>query len=274
MTPAPRDPARVRAHYEIERSLAERLRSASKQERRALYPTLYDELMRRVDDHPLRNAVRSPEEIARSIAYHRNMLEPFLQPDSVFLEVGAGDCTLSLAVARGVKQVYAIDVSTELTAHVVPPPNFQLVISDGTSIPVPAGSVDIAFSNQLMEHLHPDDALEQLREIYTALAPGGRYLCATPNRLNGPHDISRGFDTTATGLHLHEYTVRELVPIMKRAGFKQVQVYYPSRHLRTSAAPVEVIEAVLESLPSSLRWKLASREPLRQILSIRLLATK
>lgn len=274
MKPAARDPARVRAHYEIERSLAERLRNASKQERRVLYPALYDELMRRVEDHPLRQAVRTPEQVASSVAYHRNMLEPFLKPDSVFLEIGAGDCSLSLAVAREVKQVYAVDVSTEATGQIVPPPNFTLVISDGTSIPVPASSVDLAFSNQLMEHLHPDDALEQLREIYTALAPGGRYLLATPNRLNGPHDISLGFDTTATGLHLREYTVRELVPIMKRAGFKQVQVYYPSRHLRASAAPVEVIEALLESLPSSLRWKLASRKPLQQILNIRLIATK
>jgi len=274
MNLAERDPARVRAHYEIERSLAERLRRASKQERRELYPALYDELMRRVDDHPLRHAVRSPEEIASSVAYHQNMLAPFLQPGSVFLEIGAGDCSLSLAVAREVKQVYAIDVSTEATAQIVPPPNFKLVISDGTSIPVPAGSVDLAFSNQLMEHLHPDDALEQLREIYTALAPGGRYLCATPNRLNGPHDISRGFDATATGLHLHEYTVRELVPIMKRAGFRLVQIYYPSRHLRASAVPVEVLESLLETLPASLRWKLASREPLRQILTIRLVATK
>jgi SAM-dependent methyltransferase len=274
MKPAERDPARVRAHYEIERSLAERLRNASKQERRELYPALYDELMRRVEDHPLRHSVRSPEEIATSVAYYLGMLEPFIRPESVFLEIGAGDCALTLAMASKVKQVYAIDVSLEATAHVVPPTNFRLVISDGTSIPVPAGSIDLAFSNQLMEHLHPDDALEQLREIYTALAPGGRYLCATPNRLNGPHDISRGFDTTATGLHLREYTVRELVPIMRRAGFQRVQIYYPSRHLRASAAPVEMIEAVLETLPSSLRRKLASREPLRQILTIRLVATK
>jgi SAM-dependent methyltransferase len=125
-----------------------------------------------------------------------------------------------------------------------------------------------------MEHLHPDDALEQLQQIFTALAPGGRYLCATPNRLNGPHDVSRGFDATATCLHLREYTLRELVPIMKRAGFSRVQAYYPSKHLCTPAGPVEAIERVLESLPFGLRRRLASREPLRQILGIRLVATR
>ena len=61
--------------------------------------------------------------------------------------------------------------------------NFELIISDGISIPVPAGSIDFAYSNQLMEHLHPDDAESQLENVFTALRPGGAYLCITPNRL-------------------------------------------------------------------------------------------
>jgi predicted SAM-dependent methyltransferase len=50
-----------------------------------------------------------------------------------------------------------------------------------------------------MEHLHPDDAFEQLKQIYTALTPGGLYICTTPNRLTGPHDVSKYFDETAAG---------------------------------------------------------------------------
>ena len=61
-----------------------------------------------------------------------------------------------------------------------------------------------------MEHLHPDDALEQLQNIYSALVPGGIYLCITPNRLSGPQDVSRDFDMVATGFHLKEYTISEL----------------------------------------------------------------
>jgi predicted SAM-dependent methyltransferase len=38
---------------------------------------------------------------------------------------------------------------------------------------VRAESVDLAYSNQLMEHLHPDDASEQLANVYRALKPGG-----------------------------------------------------------------------------------------------------
>jgi SAM-dependent methyltransferase len=192
----------------------------------------------------------------------------------VFLEIGAGACAVSLAVAQRVKQVYAVDVSNEITSHVKPRPNFQLLISNGTNIPVPAGSVDVAFSNQLMEHLHPDDAAEQLTEIHTALAPGGSYLCFTPNRLTGPHDISRGFDATATGLHLHEYSVRELTRMLRKVGFARAQVYFPSRHVLAPVSPVTAIESALTTLPAGLCRSLASGKLLRALLGIRIVATK
>ena len=51
-------------------------------------------------------------------------------------------------------------------------------------------------------------------------APGpdgvGVYICITPNRVSGPHDVSRGFDEVATGFHMHEYTGREIRPLVAR----------------------------------------------------------
>jgi Methyltransferase domain len=49
-----RNPAELRAHYEVERELAARLRAASRTERRTLYPAVYDELFRWVRTHPQR----------------------------------------------------------------------------------------------------------------------------------------------------------------------------------------------------------------------------
>jgi len=97
-----------------------------------------------------------------------------------------------LRQAKVARQVYAVDVSVEAVGAIDPPENFSLIISDGVSVPVPGGSVDVAWSAQLMEHLHPDDAREQLGNIYRALKPGGVYICITPNRISGPHDISNG----------------------------------------------------------------------------------
>src|SRR5688572_21898007 len=114
------------------------------------------------------------------------LLSRFLTPGAVFLEVGAGDCRLTLEVARHVRKAYALDVSQEVNKGLRCPDNFEFVLSNGTNIPVPSGSVTVAYSYQLMEHVHPDDALEQLTNIYRALAPGGVYICITPNRLSGP----------------------------------------------------------------------------------------
>ena len=42
----------LRQHYDVERELADRLRTASKDERRTLYAEVYDELFKRVPLHP------------------------------------------------------------------------------------------------------------------------------------------------------------------------------------------------------------------------------
>jgi SAM-dependent methyltransferase len=278
MTTASALPTRSRdqvySHYLIEKDLANRLRNASREERRGLYTSVYDELLRRVDDHPLLLPVKDETQPQALLDYHLRTLVPFIKPDTVFLEVGAGTCQVSLSLAPNVKHVYAVDVSREITAGVKPPANFDLLISDGTNIPVPPGSVTVAYSNQLMEHLHPDDAAEQLSEIYKALAPGGLYLCFTPNRITGPHDISRGFDEEATGLHLHEYTVRELRRILLDAGFREAQIYLPSHHMLIPTAPVATLEFALERLPPRSRRSVASHNVIRGVLGIRMVAKK
>ncbi len=48
-----RDPTLLRQHYELERALADCLRSASKQERRDLYSVVYDEYFSKVGESTL-----------------------------------------------------------------------------------------------------------------------------------------------------------------------------------------------------------------------------
>src|SRR5262249_53890709 len=148
----------------------------------------------------------TPSQRAKAIRWQLQFLRRFLKPSHHFLEIGAGDCALSLEVAKQVRRVCAVDVSSKLTESIPRPHNFELLLSDGCSVDVPDGAVDVAYSNQLMEHLHPEDAIRQLREVYRTVKPGGVYVCVTPNRVGGPYDISRHFDKVATGLHLKEYT--------------------------------------------------------------------
>jgi SAM-dependent methyltransferase len=271
-----RSPAQVREQYEIEKELAARLRHASREERRVLYSAVYDELFRRVRHHPQLFKKRATELRADETGYKMQVLAPFLRTDDVFLEIGAGDCALSVEVAKHVRQVYAVDVSAEVMSGVVAPPNLQLVISDGSSIPVPPDTVDLAFSNQLMEHLHPEDAMDQLRAIHAALKPGGLYLCVTPNRITGPHDISRAFDRVATGFHLHEYTVAELARLMRKSGFSSVQVYLRTkgRSWLLPTSPLASLESAIDALPAPLSRAIAARAFMKQLLGVRVLARK
>lgn len=266
----------IRRHYEIEKGLADTLRAAPAAERRHLYTSLNNELVRLVPDHPMLQRASSREATERHVNRLLVLLGRFLSPNATFLEVGAGDCALSLRVASMVRRVYAVDVSEELTRNVNGPDNFELFISDGTSIPVPENSVDIAFSNQLMEHLHPDDARAQLANIFRALRPGGRYLCITPNRISGPHDVSRNFDDVATGFHLKEYSIRELSREFSEAGFTRVMVYAGGRGFYTRLSPVvaAVYESFFGALPAGLRRPLTRSFLGTALLGVRLVGIK
>lgn len=260
--PIARTAAQKREHYEIEKELAMRLRRATKVERRNLYHTVYDERLQRIPSHPLLTQAQDPAAQARAGAPQLRLVSSFLRPNLVFLEIGPGDCKVSLAMTKYARQVFAVDVSDGLIQTKERPANFEFLFSDGISVPVPPGTVDLAYSNQVMEHLHAEDGLEQLRNVYAALAPGGAYICVTPNRLSGPWDISRGFDDEPTGLHLKEYTVAELAEQFYAAGFAQVyaflsyhgQVLTPLLPIR----PFATLEEGLAALPISLRRKLAN----------------
>lgn len=272
----PRSLERLRHHYEVEKALAARLRAAPREQRLSMLTGLYEELFRQVPDHSRLTRKHAPEDSRQYVMKQMQFLEPFLRPEMTVLEIGPGDCALSFALARSVRQVYAVDVDAVLSRNDHPPANFQLFLSDGVSVPVPAASVHLAYSNQLMEHLHPDDAREQLRNIFDAIAPGGAYVCVTPNRLNGPHDISRYFSEEAEGFHLKEYTVTELEALFLATGFRRVTAYVRTRGLtlRVPVGFIKGLEALLQRLPAGERRALADRWPLRRLLNPALVASR
>jgi SAM-dependent methyltransferase len=271
-----RTPAQLREHYEIEKELAGRLRTASREQRRSLYRAVYDELYQLVPHHPQVARKTSANLTQEAVAPQVRLLRQYLRPESTVLEIGPGDCALSVSLAQLARQVYGLDVSEEITHRSSLPSNFKLILSDGTSVPLPADTVDVAYSNQLMEHLHPDDALEQLQGIWRSLRPGGVYICITPNRLNGPHDVSRHFDLVATGFHLKEYTVGELNRLFRKVGFRKVHTLFGRKGVFAPmpVAPVLALEAALSMVPAKARRSLALTAPCRAFLGVRLVATK
>jgi SAM-dependent methyltransferase len=271
-----RTPAQLWEQYEIEKEIAAKLRNASQEDRKTLYSKCYEELFQRVPHHSQLTYKASEADRIRRVALQSGILKPYLHPTTTFLEIGAGDCALSFAISGQVKKVYALDVSNEITRAQSVPTNFELVLSDGTNIPVPRGSIDVAYSNQLMEHLHPDDALQQLTNIHEALAPGGIYICLTPSRLTGPHDISGYFENVATGLHLKEYTLNELVDIFSKVGFTSIQQCFRKRdkYVRVPSTLARGLERSFERLPKKLRTRTVRSGLVRGLLEIRMIAKK
>ncbi len=268
-------PEQVRRHYEIEKELAAKLRRADRTARGPLYGLVYDELLRRVPHHPYLEQRHDALAERRDVADQMAFLARFLRPDTVFLEIGAGNGSLSREVATRVKACYALDVSREMLAT-RGESNLNVVVSDGCSVPVAEGSITLAYSNQVMEHIHPDDAIEQLGNIYRALAPGGLYLCITPNRLNGPHDVSCHFDDVATGLHLKEYTLRELARQFTQAGFRRAVPYVQFRrcYARIPLRALMAFESLIERLPPRARKRIGAARGIRNLLFIRIAATR
>ena len=92
-TPTEGELESLRRHFEIERELADRLRRAPKERRKRLYAEVYAELFRRVEMPGNAEAQRA------QVGLLLELLEPLLAGARTFLEIGAGSCELSLALA-------------------------------------------------------------------------------------------------------------------------------------------------------------------------------
>jgi SAM-dependent methyltransferase len=265
----------LRQHYEIEKELANRLRNSRREDRAAMYAQVYDELFRRVPKHP-QWTKQNTDARQRQLQGHLRLLRPYLTPETVFMEVGAGDCAVPLLVAPMVRKAYGLEVSEELTRGLPNSDKFQVLISKNCNVPLPGNTVDLAFSFQVIEHIHPDDVVEQLRDIYRVLKPGGRYYCITPNRLYGPNDVSRDFDREATGLHLKEYSITDLLKLFRSIGFRRVWIerMIKGRRVPFPVLPVRAMESVLEALPWSIRTPLARSFPGTRLLHVSVMGQK
>jgi SAM-dependent methyltransferase len=262
-----RDLVALRRHYEIERELADRIRRAAPEARPALYRTVYDELFVRVQDHPQNIWKASPEQQSARTAEQIRLLNSFLGPETVYLEVGAGDCHLAQTIAGRVKHSYGVDVSNLIAGGARRPSNFDLLIADGARIPVADDRATVAFSNMLVEHLHPDDFARHLCEVVRVLAPGGVYICRTPHRFVGPTDISAHFDEKPTGFHLKEYSFRELSESFRVAGFARVRACARVTGLSFTCPSwtLRMAESALELLPYRLRKRVCRSLPFRPL---------
>jgi SAM-dependent methyltransferase len=208
--------------YESEIKHSDRLRISDSNKRKLLYEKVYEDYYSELPFHPAFKVKNNFEIQKNRLDFQLNKLIPIVNKNQVFVEVGAGDCALSKQLSSYVGKIYALEISqTYAMQENKLPSNMEIIIFDGFHFPFEANTIDFVYSNQLIEHLHPDDALEQLKSIFNCLKKGGRHMIITPNRLLGPGDISGHFGDEPIGFHLKEYTDLELRSILKSVGFKK-----------------------------------------------------
>lgn len=253
-------PSHSRRHFEVEKELAARLRASTRAERRTLVGELYGELFARVPDHPRLVRRETAAESAAAVAKQMRLLRPHLRRDQTFLEIAPGDGRLSIAVAPHVRQVWMADISDQ-TGGVPLPANCEHRVFDGFDLDLPTGSVDLAFSYQFLEHLHPDDVQPHLELVARLVRPGGAYILDTPHRFSGPWDASRPYTLEPACFHMQEWTYGEVGARLRAAGFHTWQPYRWGTVRR--AAPwrwaTRLAEALLDPWPRRWERRLSAR---------------
>ncbi|MEL7058529.1 MAG: class I SAM-dependent methyltransferase [Acidobacteriota bacterium] len=278
--PLPADPEaaeRIRRRYALERRLADRIREAPAARRPTAVREAYDTFFREAEPSP-----PDPAEVELQAA----VLAPWIAPGTRLLDFGAGSGALARRMAAGGAQVVALEASHELVARARARGDEGLdgirwlTVEEAEDGGLAPGSVDLAWSCHVVEHLHPDDLQPHLRQLHHWLAAGGHALLATPSRLWGPHDVSRYFDRRATGFHLREYTHGELARSLSHAGFVEPRPLDLSGRPRPLASTART-ERLLGLLPPPVRALALQRlarggrpEPLRPLEQVLLVARR
>ncbi len=271
-----RSKEQIKKDFEIEKKLAIILKNSNKSERRNLYESLYNEYFSK-SSH--RFYVGDEENKKKRVKRQMNLIKKFLnKKDATFLEIGGGNGELSSEVSKFLNKVYFLEVSSVLKKNI--PNDFEIIFFNGVDMPkeIEAETIDIVFSNQVLEHIHSDDIAENMAWAYKVLKKGGVFICITPNSLSGPHDDSRYFNLgEPQGFHLKEYTIRELHNILKNAGFFKVRSYYAGGrgiYLKFPIFLAKLIEGLITALPIKIRKKISKVFFVKAILGINIVMGK
>jgi len=206
--------------FQLERILRDRILLSVREDRAAIVEQAYTELFEKFPAHSV--FLTTQEEAKRKGRLGSGLIVPLSKPGDKVLEVGCGRGDVLIALA----ELGRICAGTEISQHMLELCNdkgLKVVRGCADSIDFPTGSFDVVFSQEVLEHLHPEDVPRHFEEAFRVLRPNGILAIETPNKRTGPQDISRGFTRTAEGLHLKEWAIRELIQQFHRSGFVRVR---------------------------------------------------
>lgn len=157
--------------------------------------------------------------------HYKNLAEKIIfkliTPQKRILEIGIGDGRLSYQLAKQKKcQVTGIDIS-DIAIKLAQKrfknaDRIKYIKADARKLPFKNKVFDIAVSKDLLEHLPAQDHRKHLKEVKRVLKNKGIYIIFTPPKLT---------NEKSKGLHLKEYSLKEITNLLKRNGFL-IKIYW------------------------------------------------
>jgi SAM-dependent methyltransferase len=149
------------------------------------------------------------------------------------LEIGSGQGRLIRYLAAQGHACHATEITRERGERFLSDESgVRWLAMDGVNLSrfVGKNAFDVIISDQVFEHLHPDDHLTHLREARDVLREDGRYILRAPHRSAGPRDLSAAFGCgEAVFMHLCEPTYALMQTLCGRAGFRRISAVFASR---------------------------------------------
>ena len=146
----------------------------------------------------------------------------FLHAPGLVLEIGCGKgVMLSMLKEKGI-QAYGIDLS-DTTVKYCQEKGLDVIHSDLLSHlrSLKEGSLGGIFCAHVIEHLHPSDAMEFLKQAGRVLKPKSRLILITPNAKDLRTTERFWLDIT----HVRPYPEKILCALLRREGFQSIRAF-------------------------------------------------
>jgi hypothetical protein len=250
------------------RQIADSKRGTS--ERAAAIRQAYETICTILDEIALRSPAGHSLAMGMDRRYTRLVLDQLHRqrklgiPGGLF-EMGFGSGILLFAACEAGFSVGGLEVASQLHAETAKKINSadvdNLLLGDFLALDLARHKqrYSLVYWNDVFEHIAVDEISAYLDRLHSLLAPGGKLITITPNWHMRPSDITGNFcppRTTARGFHLQEYTLGEVVRLLRGAGFSSVQTpcFIGRRNIWTSSIlhltrTKTVLEPLLETLP-------------------------
>lgn len=215
-------------HWKLEKQLTQELLDSTPTNRWEVFERSYTTLYSKLEW--LNKYMDRDKEISPEILY-KDWVYLIGAPSKKIYEVGSGRGEMISYLAGLGHECKATEITRERGEKHVSTglDNLEWGISDGVNFEQfePFNAYDFVISNQVIEHMHPDDLTEHCKNVRSILKPEGKYIVCAPHVWHGPADISAVFKyDKAIGMHLKEYTNYEIYKCLKGAGFKKVSSVY------------------------------------------------